>query len=196
MAIDFPNSPSLNQTFTVGNRTWIYDGTAWNVYNNLTAETLPGTTLNSNITGSSLTSVGTLTSLNVNGTATVRAASTQDGVALAGRAGGSSSYEVTLQPTTLSADRTLTLPNESGTVVSTATVDPSGATTNQVLKFNGTKFVAGTGSSVTVSDSAPSSPATGDMWFKSDVGALLVYYDATWVEIAVPSYGALSGGSP
>lgn len=29
MAIDFPNSPTTNQTFTVGTRTWIWDGTTW-----------------------------------------------------------------------------------------------------------------------------------------------------------------------
>lgn len=36
--------------------------------------------------------------------------STQDGILLAGRAGGSSSYRVTLTPAALSASRTLTLP--------------------------------------------------------------------------------------
>ena len=29
MAIDFPNSPTLNDTFTVGDRTWTWDGTRW-----------------------------------------------------------------------------------------------------------------------------------------------------------------------
>lgn len=38
------------------------------------------------------------------------AASTQDAVVIAGRAGGTSSYAVTLTPATLSASRTLTLP--------------------------------------------------------------------------------------
>lgn len=70
MAIDFPNSPSTNDTYTVGNKTWIYDGTTWNTYNSTTfsAETLPGTTIKSTVTGSSLTSVGALTSLDVQAT--------------------------------------------------------------------------------------------------------------------------------
>lgn len=59
------------------------------------------------------------TALDVTGTITARVATTQDGVALAGRAGGTSTYEVTLTPTTLSADRTLTLPDVSGTAVTT-----------------------------------------------------------------------------
>lgn len=30
MAIDFPNSPTNGQTYTVGDTTWTYDGTKWN----------------------------------------------------------------------------------------------------------------------------------------------------------------------
>lgn len=29
MAIDFPNSPSTNDQYTVGTTTWMYNGTAW-----------------------------------------------------------------------------------------------------------------------------------------------------------------------
>jgi len=42
------------------------------------------------------------------------AASTQDAIVLAGRAGGTSSYAVTLTPATLSASRTVTLPDGGG----------------------------------------------------------------------------------
>jgi hypothetical protein len=31
-AIDFPNSPTLNQLFTSGQTTWIWDGSKWNIY--------------------------------------------------------------------------------------------------------------------------------------------------------------------
>lgn len=44
------------------------------------------------------------------------AAATQDAVVLAGRAGGTNSYAVTLTPTTLSASRTVTLPDAATTV--------------------------------------------------------------------------------
>ena len=39
MAIDFPNSPTLNQDYTVGTTTWTYDGTKWilKTYNSLHA---------------------------------------------------------------------------------------------------------------------------------------------------------------
>ena len=36
MAIDFPSSPTTNQEFTSGDRTWVYDGTVWNAKGVLT----------------------------------------------------------------------------------------------------------------------------------------------------------------
>ena len=48
-------------------------------------------------------------------------ASTNDGIIVLGRAGGSSSYRVTLSPTTLSASRTLTLPDATDTVATIGT---------------------------------------------------------------------------
>lgn len=46
-------------------------------------------------------------------------ASTNDGIIVQGRAGGSSSYRVTFTTTTLTASRTLTLPDATGTVSTT-----------------------------------------------------------------------------
>lgn len=57
------------------------------------------------------------------------AASTQDAVVLAGRAGGTSSYAVTLTPAPLSGNRTLTFPDASGTILQSntaVTVDQGG----------------------------------------------------------------------
>lgn len=33
MPIDFPNSPTTNDIYTVGNRTWRYDGEKWVIIN-------------------------------------------------------------------------------------------------------------------------------------------------------------------
>lgn len=57
----------------------------------------------------------------ITGEIRAEAAATQDAVVLAGRAGGSSSYAVTLRPTTLTGNRTLTLPDESGTLLHSGT---------------------------------------------------------------------------
>jgi hypothetical protein len=45
------------------------------------------------------------------------AASTQDAIVIAGRAGGTSSHAITITPATLSSSTTLTLPNTTGTVI-------------------------------------------------------------------------------
>ena len=45
-----------------------------------------------------------------------RQTATQDGVVITGRAGGTSSYAVTVTPATLTANRTMTVPDETGTV--------------------------------------------------------------------------------
>jgi hypothetical protein len=54
-----------------------------------------------------------------------------------------------------------------------------------VLKYNGTKFAPSTGASVTISDTAPTSPTpqAGDQWYESDTGRTFIYYDSVWVEI-------------
>jgi hypothetical protein len=57
--------------------------------------------------------------LDVLGTIQTAAAATQDAVRLAGRAGGTGTFAVTLTPTTLTASRTLTLPDATTTVVGT-----------------------------------------------------------------------------
>lgn len=66
-------------------------------------------------------------------------------------------------------------------------IDTDSASSGQVLAYNGTKFVptpSSTGSSgASVSDSPPSSPTSGQLWFESDTGKTYVYYDSYWVEV-------------
>jgi hypothetical protein len=80
-------------------------------------------------TGALSTSAGAITA--VGGSVTARAATTQDGVILTGRAGGTSTFGVTLTPTTLTASRTLTLPDTAGTVVTTG--DTGTVTSTMIL---------------------------------------------------------------
>ena len=77
------------------------------------------------------------------GTQTVRAAATQDAVALAGRAGGTSSYVSTVTPTTLSASRTVTLPDANTTVpVATQVLTFSGPTAARTITLPDANFTA------------------------------------------------------
>lgn len=97
------------------------------------------------------------------------AASAQDAIVLAGRAGGTNSYAVTFTPTTLSANRTITLPNANidftaglgvgqggtGTTTLTGYVKGNGtsaftaSSTIPVGDLNGTLGIAGGGTGVT-----------------------------------------------
>jgi hypothetical protein len=60
-------------------------------------------------------------------------------------------------------------------------------TTDDVVKVyaNGTWVAigAGGGSEITVSTTAPSSPETGDAWYKNDAGEFYVYDGTYWVEV-------------
>lgn len=46
MAIDFPNSPATNDTFTSGGRTWQYNGSAWTLLT-LTQNVIPANSVTS-----------------------------------------------------------------------------------------------------------------------------------------------------
>jgi uncharacterized protein YcnI len=52
MPIDFPNSPSVDSTFTSGNTTWRWSGTAWKVVRNLAPTGATGQTGPTGVTGS------------------------------------------------------------------------------------------------------------------------------------------------
>lgn len=72
---------------------------------------------------------GANTFTNVTGQ-TFRQAATQDGILLRGRGGGTGSFVVEIVPASLSASRTLTAPNVSGTIITSA---DSGTVTNDML---------------------------------------------------------------
>lgn len=68
-------------------------------------------------------------------------------------------------------------------------VDTTGAALNQVLKFNGSKFLptgTSTNAIAVISDTAPITAQTGDLWYDSSRGALYVYYDSAWIETGGP----------
>ena len=83
--------------------------------------------------------------LDVLGTIEAQVALTQDAVAIAGRAGGTGSFVSTITPTTLSASRTITLPDNSGTVLTTgATVTVGQGGTGQTSYTDGQLLIGNT----------------------------------------------------
>jgi hypothetical protein len=72
------------------------------------------------------------------------AAATQDAVVLAGRAGGTNSYAVTLTPTTLSASRTVTLPDAATSIpVFSQTITFSGPSAARTVTLPDENFTVG-----------------------------------------------------
>jgi hypothetical protein len=117
----------------------------------------------------------------------------------------------------ISSGNTITIPTGSGGGVSSwndLTDIPSDLVSGSVLRtLDGTSVISssqqildlgfvtssGVGSSVSVSNTAPTSPSEGDLWWKSDDGNLYVYYDGYWVisidnTSAIPT-GTVSGSS-
>ena len=82
-------------------------------------------------------------------------------------------------------------------------VSTVGATSGQVLKYNGSSWApaadatgGGGGASVTSSNTAPSSPSEGDLWFDTSDLTMYVYYDdgsnAAWITVT-PEVGGSEG---
>ena len=80
-----------------------------------------------------------------------------------------------------------------GTNVSFSAVGANGFTINATAQQSG-------GATVTTSDSAPSTPADGDLWWKSDEGRLKVFYQdptgSQWVDASPPLAAVALGNAP
>ena len=134
---------------------------------------LTGTNLLALVTGTANTFTAAQTFRAANAVRS-EAAATQDAVVLAGRAGGTNSYAVTLTPTTLSASRTVTLPDAATTVpVFSQVITFSGPSAARTVTLPDENFTVGfrnipqSGSAKTTSYSL----ATGDVGKFIEVGA-------------------------
>lgn len=188
----------------------------------ITGGTITGVSINNSGIGSTTPSTGAFTSIvstSPSGVLT-RAAATQDGVQIVGRSGGTSSYEVTLTPTTLTADRTLTLPNLSGALLvdgGPLGTPSSGTVTNLTgtasININGTVGAAtpNTGAFTTISATGDGtfsgtgqvklpagttaqrsgSPATGMLRYNTSLSSFEGYDGTAWGGIG----GAQAGGA-
>ena len=80
-----------------------------------------------------------------------------------------------------------------GTNVSFSAVGANGFTINATAQQSG-------GATVTTDDSAPSTPADGDLWWKSDEGRLKVFYQdptgSQWVDASPPLAAVALGNAP
>ena len=92
--------------------------------------------------------------------------------------------------TFLKANSSATTGLEWGSIPSVSILDDVGdvvitsASSGQFLKWDGTNWVNATIiGGATVSDTPPSSPTSGQLWYESDSGKTFVYYDSFWIEV-------------
>jgi hypothetical protein len=182
MAINFPSSPSLNDTYTdiTSGLSWTWNGSSW-------VSTPNDIELSTDTTGDYVESL-------VAGT----------GVAVSNNSGEAATPTVEIgQAVGTTDDVTFnTVTGTNGVVTLTSSGAPTASaddgtiaidTTNDTLYIrSGGVWVesSGGGASVTISDTPPSGPEEGDLWYESDTGATYVYYDSAWIEIGAASSAA------
>jgi hypothetical protein len=124
------------------------------------------------ISGYGLTDAASTGANTFTGAQLIRAAATQDAIEILGRAGGTSSYKLTITPLALSASRTLSAPDEDGTIAL------RGANT-----FTGVQLFP-SGTAAAPSGAFSSDPDTGDFRYASNAygiscgGTTAAYLDA------------------
>ena len=143
MAINFPNSPSVNDQHTASGVTWTWDGTTWKADGVTSSYVLP--TAAANTLGG--IKVGTGLSIASNGTlsATASAITVQEeGTSLNVAATTLNFVGSSVTATGTGATKTITITDSGATTLGALTdVDTTGAANNKILKHNGTSWVVG-----------------------------------------------------
>ncbi len=193
MAINFPNSPSVNETHTHSGKEWKWNGSSWVLSTNASSYTLPIAT------GIALGGIKVGSRLSIDSGTGVLDADVQ---------GGTTTFiGLTDTPSSLTAGQYLKV-NAGATALeyvdntfTNLTDTPASMTAGKWLKVNagGTALeeTDAPSAGVTVSDAAPSTPSNGDLWFKSDEAVLKVRYEDgssnQWVD-ALPMGNSTGAG--
>ena len=179
MPIDFPNSPSVDSTFTSGNTTWRWNGTAWKVVRDVAPTGATGPTGPTGVTGS--TGPTGVTGINWRAAFDFVEYNVRDVV----QYNGSTYFCNTF---IASGDVASHIPGSSARwdlLSAKGNTGPTGLT--GVTGATGTTGSQGTLSVATTTP--PATPQTGDAWYDSASGNLYVYYDGYWVEAASANDG-------
>ena len=221
MAINFPNSPSVNDTHTFGGKEWTWNGSSWVLSTNASNYTLPIAT------GSALGGVKVGSRLSIDSGTGVLSADVQTS------SYGNSDVDTHLNQSNPTSGHVLSwngtdyawvAQTTGGASVSVSDAAPS-TPSNGDLWFKSDEAVlkvryedgssnqwvdavpggigatgGGGGASVTIDDAAPTSPTAGDMWWDSDDGRLKIYYtdatpDSQWVDASPLGAPALTVGN-
>ena len=196
MAINFPHSPSVNDTHTHSGKEWTWNGSSWILSTNASNYTLP------------IATAGALGGIKVGNRLTIDSSTGVLSADVQTSSYGNSDVDTHLNQSNPTSGYVLSWNGTdyawvdnagySNTDVDTH-LNQSNPTSGHVLSWNGTDYAwvgQSAGASVSVSDTAPSTPSNGDLWFKSDEAVLKVRYEDgssnQWVD-ALPM-GVSSGG--
>lgn len=173
MAINFPGTPALNDTFTEGSTTWQYDGTTWNVTSSPAAAPNVFTRFNAD-TGFTIANIPT-DSLTVTGGTNITTAISGDTITINGTAGGGNAFGTITadEGSTAAASINDTLNIAGGTNIATAI-----ATDSDIVTVNMSTFSVDFLSDVDTTTSPPST------------GSVLKWDGAKWA----PGTDATTGG--
>jgi hypothetical protein len=135
--------------------------------------------------------------LDVVGNQVIRAAATQDGIQLAGRAGGTTSLTTKLIPTTLTANRTLTLPDVDGTAITTGNLSDITAVGTLASGSIPATLLTGTIASARISGSYTGITGVGTLASGSIPASLLTgtTLPATIVTSSLTTVGTITSGT-
>jgi len=170
MAIDFPASPSTNDTHTHNGLTWTFDGTVWN----LSTTVQNGATTFTGLTDTPSTyTAGKWIKVNSSG----NALEWTDNSGITD--GDKGDITVSNTGATWNID-----PNTIG--ITELSASGTADTTTYLRGDNTWQSISSGGANVSTSDTPPASPNDGDLWWDSQNGRLLVYYEdansSQWVD--------------
>jgi len=209
MPIDFPNSPSVDSTFTSGNTTWRWNGTAWKVVRDFAPTGATGQTGPTGVTGS--TGPTGITGINWRAAFDFVEYNVRDVVQYNGStyfcntfiASGDIASHIpgsSIRWDLLSGKGNTGVTGQTGATGITGAVGNTGATglTGVTGNTGATGLTGVTGATGITGDDGqfsvaattpPASPEVGDAWYDSASGNLYVYYDSYWVEAASANDG-------
>lgn len=215
MAIDFPDSPVLNEQFSAGGRTWEWDGSFWNSVSSVAPTGPTGSTGDIGPTGPT-GPTGVSGSLDTVGSATPPSSPTLGDIWFNDVSGslfvyyedsdGSQWVEIggPIGPTGPTGPQGIqgitgpTGPTGPNSLATLTDVDTTGVVDGNALIYDAAlgEWIPGEGGGkFTISETPPSEAEAGDVWFNSTTGKTYIYYvdydNDQWVEIASTAVGYL-----
>jgi len=180
--LNFPTSPSLNDTYTFGGKTWVWNGQGWQLQNQ--------GSINGIVIGNTSPAAGTFTTLSATGNIT-GSYIIGNGSQLTGLpASYANSNVATYLASGTNSSNIVTTGNVSGTYFL-----GNGSQLTGISASGGGGIIW-----TTVANTAPSSPNAGDFWYNSYTGVKYQYTnDGTgnvWVDQSFPtSFASLTTGT-